>query len=78
MIYLVDNMKDIQQNLPGFKKESSKFISLKSGKTKSKIILKGGQDKQIFQMKDGKFVLEVINDEMECEFFYSNNIKKLI
>jgi len=33
----VDNMKDIQQNLPGFKKESSKFIHLKVGKQNPKL-----------------------------------------
>jgi hypothetical protein len=37
-----------------------------------------GKGMYIFQMKDGRFVLEVENDEFEVEYFYSYDINDLL
>jgi hypothetical protein len=41
-------------------------------------LLNEDRNRQIFQMKDGRFVLEVENDELEVEYFYSYDINDLL
>jgi hypothetical protein len=41
------------------------------------IILSDGGDKQIFHMKDGKYILEVV-DMDSCEYYFSYDLNDLI
>lgn len=75
----VENMNDINEEVGNFKLEKATFFN-KKGQEENKTVLVF-DNKQIYSMKDGKFVLEVeVNNDKGgyCEYFYSDNIKDLL
>jgi hypothetical protein len=67
----------------GWQLYDAEFYSVKTRKVINLKTLYNGTEigrigaKQIFQMKDGKYVLEV-EDEEGVEYFYSENIQDLV
>jgi len=45
--------------------------------TSRAIILQNGNKKQIFQMVDGKFILEIETGDY-CEYYYSEDLQELV
>lgn len=72
----VGKMNDITNDCGDFLVTDAEFYDMTSMKLTNKKVLRSG-GKQIFSMKDGKFILE-IEDCGEVEYFYSNNINDLI
>ena len=76
----VDNMVPLTGEYKGWTNEEGEFYLLSDEKlVKMPYLL--NCNKQIFQMKDGRFVLEVENiesDEFEAEYFYSYDINDLL
>lgn len=76
----VDNMVPLTGEYKGWTNEEGEFYLLSDEKlVKMPYLL--NCNKQIFQMKDGRFVLEVENiesDEFEVEYFYSYDINDLL
>jgi len=72
------DMLDIKITYNNFILSEGEFYSNKKNKKINiKLLIK--DDKTIFQMKDGKYVLENINnDDMTSEYFYSYDINDLI
>ena len=77
----VDNMVTLTGEYKGWTNKEGEFYSVNEGKFINMSVLNNDFDKQIFQMKDGRFVLEVENiesDEFEVEYFYSYDINDLL
>jgi len=71
------NMLDIEKEISYFKIENSEFFIYPKGKLNRKILKH--DNKQIFQMKDGIFILEVEDYiKSTCEYYYSKDITDLI
>ena len=71
-----NNMLDIENDISCFKVKNSEFYVPK-GKVNRKILT--FDNKQIFQMNDGIFILEVEDyQEGTVEYFYSKDIYDLI
>lgn len=81
---IVDNMVPVQnlQNLPNnreFIVDTATFYSISTSKPVSMNVLTNEDDKQIFAMQDGRFVLEVENfDDGSVEYYYSEDINDLL
>jgi hypothetical protein len=76
----VNNMLPFEGDAPkGWEIEEAEFISAKGKAAKMNVLRKeeAGSIQQIFQMKDGKFILEVDNFE-EIEYFCSNDLVDLL
>jgi hypothetical protein len=83
----VNNMLPFEGDAPkGWEVEKAEFISTKGKAVKMNVLRKeevGSKDhltqsvQQIFQMKDGKFILEV-DDFEEIEYFCSNDLADLL
>lgn len=75
----VENMEPLTDKYNGWSNEEGEFYLLSDAKlVKMPYLLNDACDKQIFKMKDGRFVLEVENDEFEVEYFYSYDINDLL
>ena len=78
---IVDNMVPAQ-DLPDnreFIVDTATFLSIKNGNSVSMNVLTNEDDKQIFAMKDGRFVLEIENfDDGSVEYYYSEDINDLL
>ena len=75
----VENMVPLTDKYIGWSNEEGEFYLLGDAKlVKMPYLLNDAGDKQIFKMKDGRFVLEVENDEFEVEYFYSYDINDLL
>ena len=75
----VENMVPLTGEYKGWTNEEGEFYLLSNEKiVKMPYLLNEDCDRQIFQMKDGRFVLEVENDECEVDFFYSYDINDLL
>lgn len=74
----VNNMQNITESKGNFKVVDSNFYDWSSEKEVKMKILSDDNGKQIFSMKDGKFVLEVEDENMEIDYFYSENIEDLL
>lgn len=76
----VSNMKNITENKGDFKIVESEFYDLRSGSDEriKMNVLSDGNGKQIFSMKDDKFILEVEDENMKINYFYSENLDDLI
>ena len=75
----VENMVPLTGEYKGWTNEEGEFYLLSNEKlVKMPYLLNEDCDRQIFQMKDGRFVLEVENDEFEVEYFYSHDINDLL
>jgi hypothetical protein len=75
----VDNMESLTDKYNGWSNKEGEFYLISDDKfIKMPCLLNDAGDKQIFKMKDGRFVLEVENDEFEVEYFYSYDINDLL
>jgi len=75
----VDNMVPLTDKYTGWSNKEGEFFSPSDDDfIKMSCLLNDTCDKQIFKMKDGRFVLEVENDELEVEYFYSYDINDLL
>lgn len=74
----VDNMVPLTGEYKGWTNEEGEFYSPEEDVIKMNYLLNDDCTRQIFQMKDGRFVLEVENDEFEVEYFYSYDINDLL
>lgn len=60
-----------------FRAYNSEFLNFNQPADRKIILINTQEDKQIFQMKDGKFILE-IEDGDYCRYYYSYNLEELI
>ena len=78
---IVDNMvpaTDLPNNRE-FIIDTATFYSFKDGKYVNMNVLTNEDDKQIFSMKDGRFVVEIENmDDGSVEYYYSEDINDLL
>lgn len=79
----VENMLDMNksQELGGFKAQGTTFYNKKGKQIPKQILRNEEESKQIFQMKDGKFILEeeTFDDKGgDILYFYSDVITDLI
>ena len=75
----VENMLDMTQEIGGFKLSEEEFSNKKSKLVKKNILRNEEENKQIFSMKDGLFILEVEDvNEGTVEYFFSKDINDLI
>jgi hypothetical protein len=73
----VDNMVPITTEYNGWENTEGEFYSInKSGFVKMPLLSKDG--KQIFQMKDGCYIIEIEDEEMNVDYFYSHDINDLL
>ena len=71
------NMLDIESDISYFKVKDSEFFIYPKGKVNKKIL--AFDNKQIFKMNDGIFILEVEDvQDGTVEYFYSEDIYDLI
>jgi hypothetical protein len=78
---IVDNMVPAQDltNNREFIVDTTTFYSISTGKPVSMTVLTNEDDKQIFAMQDGRFILEIENfDDDSVSYYYSEDINDLL
>jgi hypothetical protein len=73
----VERILNIDQKLQGYEITEATFMNNKEQYEKRNVL---GDQKgnQIFKMRDGKYILESENEEMEVDYFYSMDINDLL
>jgi hypothetical protein len=74
----VENMVPLEGEYDGWTIEDGDFYSNEGETVVMPYLLSDSDSKQIFKMDDGRFVLEIENEDCEIDYFYSYDIEDLL